>query len=162
MGVAGRTPDIGPTSETVAENVQRLRTEQNLTYTQLSERLETRAGWTITATAVRRIEEGERRVSVDDLMALAAALGVSPAALLMPHHSSPGARAVATGTFTQNASNIWNWITARNPLKGEAGQKQLFEFWMLSWPVWEHEHMADEIQRRKQRVVRAHTRKGEK
>jgi len=34
--------------------------------------------------AVDQIEKGTRRVDVDDLMALAAALGVSPITLLMP------------------------------------------------------------------------------
>lgn len=160
-GMAGKPPDTGPTSDTVAENITRLRSDQNLTYTQLSERLDTEAHWGITPTAIRRIEEGSRRVTVDDLVALAVALKVSPSTLLMPHHSTAGARAKATGTGTQNASNIWEWLTARNALKGEAGQKQLFEFWLSSWPSWEHDNMADEIQRRKQRIAKR-TQKGAK
>jgi transcriptional regulator with XRE-family HTH domain len=155
----GKPPETGPTSDSVAENLKRLRNEQRLNYTEVSELLFSRAHWDIAPTAIRRIEEGVRRVSVDDLVALAVALGVSPATLLMPHHVSPGARAKATGTGTQNAVNIWNWLTARNALKGEAAQKELLEFWMRSWPAWEQEHIGEEIQRRKQRIVK---RKGDK
>lgn len=41
-------------------------------------------GRRLTHSAVDQIEKGTRRVDVDDLMALAAALDVSPATLLMP------------------------------------------------------------------------------
>lgn len=159
--MAGKPPDIGPTSDAVAENIRRLREDQNLTYTQVSELLYSRAHWVIAPTAIRRIEEGGRRVNVDELVALAVALGVSPATLLMPNHANAGAKAKATGTGTQNAVNIWNWLTARNALKGEAAQKELLEFWVRSWPTWEHEHIGEEIQRRKQRIVKR-TQKGDK
>src|SRR6476661_6760490 len=83
--MAGKTPDTGPTAATVIANLKRLRDDRNLTYTQLSNRLKALAHWSISPVGVRRIEDGERRVTVDDLLAFAVALGVSPVTLLMPN-----------------------------------------------------------------------------
>lgn len=158
----GRPPEIGHTAESVAENVTRLRTEQNLTYTQLSDRLGFETKRVISPTAIRKIEECQRQVTVDDLVALAIALKVSPATLLMPHHRSAGTRAIATGTNTQNASGIWNWLTARLPLRGEASGKQVIEFWARSWPEWEHDEMPEELKRLKRRATKGRTVEGKK
>ncbi|MFM8600166.1 MAG: helix-turn-helix domain-containing protein [Mycobacterium sp.] len=149
--------ESGPTGDAVAANVKRLREEDNLTFTQLSQLLELRAGWEISATALRRIEEGDRRVSVDDLAALAVAFVTSPATLLMPHHTGAGAKTKATGTGPQNASALWYWLTARGPVKyrdaetrrREGGHRFITEFWLKSWPVWEHDNMAQELRNRK-------------
>ena len=73
----------GPTAATVAANVKRLREQQNLGLRALAQRLAD-VGRPLTHTALDKIERGTRRVDVDDLMALAAALDVSPATLLMP------------------------------------------------------------------------------
>lgn len=43
------------------------------------------AGRPLGHTAISDIENGSRRVDVDDLMAIASALGVAPNALLLPH-----------------------------------------------------------------------------
>lgn len=45
------------------------------------------SGWPVSVSALSRIENGERRIDVDDLTALAAALGVSPIVLLNPRGS---------------------------------------------------------------------------
>lgn len=77
-----KTP-LGPVGETLRENIKRIREGQRLTYVELSERLGS-IGRTIPVLGLRRIERGERRVDVDDLMALAYALGVPPVDLLVP------------------------------------------------------------------------------
>lgn len=63
--------------------VERLREAQRMPYTELSERLAA-LGRPIPVLGLRRIERGERRVDVDDLVALARALNVPPAVLLFP------------------------------------------------------------------------------
>jgi hypothetical protein len=70
---------------------QWLRETQNLGYTKLASILE-EMGRPIPELGLRRIESGDRRVDVDDLMALAMALGVSPVTLLMPGVHSVGPR----------------------------------------------------------------------
>jgi transcriptional regulator with XRE-family HTH domain len=110
FAMAGREPDIGATAKTVAENVKRLREKQNLSYTQLSDRLQRIAGWSINAVGVRRIEAGERRVNVDDLMALAVALEVSPETLLMPYAENADDQVRITGWEPMDASEAWRWM----------------------------------------------------
>jgi len=74
---------LGSTGETVRINVRRLREAQRLGYAEMARRLKS-IGRTIPELGLRRIEEGNRRVDVDDLMALAVVLDVAPIALLMP------------------------------------------------------------------------------
>lgn len=82
MAEKQKTP-LGPAGETLRENVKRIREGQRLTYVELSERLAA-IGRSIPVLGLRRIERGERRVDVDDLLALAYALGVPPVDLLVP------------------------------------------------------------------------------
>jgi hypothetical protein len=63
-----------------------------------------------------KIERGERRVDVDDLVALAAALGVNPNRLVMP----PQARRAASAAITEAAETTeqlaWDWAKGEWPL----------------------------------------------
>ncbi|WP_201408327.1 helix-turn-helix domain-containing protein [Mycobacterium paraintracellulare] len=110
---AKRNP-LGPTGETVRENVIALRERKNLSYAQLSRKLKA-AGRAIPELGLRRIEDGERRVDVDDLMALAEALEVWPIALLMPTTTMDG-QPVQTGDELvqatcrplESAKFLWN------------------------------------------------------
>lgn len=71
-----------PTSEaTIRANVRRLRKAQGLTQTALAERI-TAAGLPFGDMAVWGIENGKRRINVDDLHALAQALQATPRELL--------------------------------------------------------------------------------
>lgn len=81
--VAKRVP-LGPTGEAVRANIKKIREEQNLSYAELSRRL-AQVSRPMRVQGLRRIEAGERRVDVDDLVALSAALGVVPADLLGIH-----------------------------------------------------------------------------
>lgn len=85
--MAGKPPDTGPTAAIVADNIKQLRTVQNLSYTQLSKQLKQRADWSISPVGVRRIENGERRISVDDLVAIAATFDIPPSMLLIAGQS---------------------------------------------------------------------------
>jgi transcriptional regulator with XRE-family HTH domain len=145
MAMAGREPEIGATSRTVAENVKRLRMAQNMSFTQLSERLAEAANWDINPVGVRRIETWERRVTPDDLTALAVALGVTPATLLMPPSDSESDRVAVTGVSSElTAQHLWGWLTARKPLPG-ARPMTLLTFGTLAWPEWETLRVSGEL-----------------
>ena len=84
---------IGPTGESARANIRALREARCLTTRQLAALL-TAAGRPFTATAITRVEHGQRRIDVDDLTAFAAALRVKPSSLLagptcMDCHDAP-------------------------------------------------------------------------
>lgn len=131
--MAGKEPEYGPTANTVAENVQRLRDADNLTFTQVSDRLEA-AGWPLTPVAVRRIEQGSRRVTVDDLMALAVALKVSPSTLLTPYTAGMLEQVSVTGVPTAMQSiDAHGWIRGDHDVDPNASQTA---FVVRTWPLW--------------------------
>lgn len=78
----------------MAENVRRLRDAQKLTTAGLAERVSAR-GVPMSPTTVTKIEKTSRRVTVDELAALADALDVAPASLLLAPGSDPIAEVAA-------------------------------------------------------------------
>jgi hypothetical protein len=74
---------LGAAGDNVRWNVLRLRTERRLSTPRLSAALK-ELDRPIAATGITKIEKGDRRVDVDDLVALAAALSVTPVQLLEP------------------------------------------------------------------------------
>ncbi|MGO2327629.1 helix-turn-helix domain-containing protein [Glutamicibacter arilaitensis] len=109
--MAGQKIEAGATSRTVAANLSRLRESLKLTYTDVSRRLEAIGYSGISPLAVRRMEESNRRVDADDLMALSIALNVNPNALLLPHYSgdvdvSNDVTAMPEGS---TGGDIWAW-----------------------------------------------------
>ncbi|MGA5435453.1 helix-turn-helix domain-containing protein [Streptomyces cellulosae] len=74
---------MGPVGETLMHNIKRIREEQRLTFVKLAEGL-AEIGRPIPVLGLRRIERGERRVDVEELLALAYVLGVQPVDLLVP------------------------------------------------------------------------------
>lgn len=62
--------------------------------------------------SLRRIESGERRVDVDDVLALALALDVTPNALLLPRQKGHEVPARVTGWLGDKPLNthmLWDW-----------------------------------------------------
>jgi transcriptional regulator with XRE-family HTH domain len=131
----------GPTAVTVADNVRRLREGLNLGLRALAKRLAD-AGRPLTHTALDKIERGTRRVDVDDLMALAAALDVSPATLLMPDVTPvpvdgelsfrpewAGPVEVTGVTESPSAHSVWLWLTAQAPPRPVADDSTEFPLW---------------------------------
>src|SRR5271169_1463411 len=80
---AGRAKEPGPTSVRTAANLKQMRQERGVSYAELTRRLRTLLH-PILDTGIMKIEKGERRVDVDDLVALALALGVTPNRLILP------------------------------------------------------------------------------
>lgn len=77
-------PAVPDTPEAVvAANVRRLREALGITQNDLAERA-TKAGHSLGPMAMWTLENGKRRIRVDDLYGLAEALGVTPQQLLSP------------------------------------------------------------------------------
>ena len=72
-------------------------------------------GRSIPPLGLRRIEAGERRIDIDDLVALALALEVSPLRLLLPTEISP----LVTNGVLYEAHRIWEWGAGKWPLSGD-------------------------------------------
>jgi transcriptional regulator with XRE-family HTH domain len=113
---------------TVARNVARLRNARGLTTIQLAKLLED-AGRPITASSITKLELGQRKVDVDDLIVIALALRVSPTALLLPptadqHDSTPITSAGEIG-----ADIAWNWLLGERPLEDDLPADDDGEVW---------------------------------
>jgi len=111
--MATKKIELGPTSERVRLRVAALRERRRLTLAQLSDRL-THLGHPLGTTAISRIEQGDRRVDVDDLVALAAALNVSPLGLLLPHEQQ--GHAPLTEDTEVAVDHLWRWANGTEPL----------------------------------------------
>lgn len=80
--MTGRATPLGPAGEALRANVRVIRGYG--TYTRLSRALLTDCGVYIPPLGLRRIEKGDRRVDVDELVAFAKLVGVTPGQLLVP------------------------------------------------------------------------------
>lgn len=109
---------IDSTGLMVARNIKRLRGDMSLV--ELSARLR-QVGRVIQPLILGRIESGERKVDVDDLMAFAIVFNVSPLTLLLPESGSAAASVKITGTSHEYGSNIlWLWGRGDEPLDIDA------------------------------------------
>lgn len=130
----GRTAvEIGPTGRTVAANIARLRKRSGMTARDLSGRL-TAAGRSVSQSSVTRMERAERIVTADDLTALAAVFGVSPAALLLPPEDSPEAVVDVTGAGRVPADAAWSWASSERPIGGADTHTAAMEYALASLP----------------------------
>ena len=112
--MAGKKTNLGPIGTNVANTVRQLREDRRLGYAELSRQLAD-IGREIPPLGLRRIESGERRVDVDDLVALAFVFDVSPLALLLPTEPSP----LTPQGETYPMEQIWQWGEGLHPLPRE-------------------------------------------
>lgn len=114
-----RSIDRGPVSRRVADNIRELRRKRGLTLQELSEQL-TAAGRPIVPSGVGKIEqvksEGARRVDVDDLVALALALDVSPVRLLLPATADEDEAVELTEQVKVSKRGAWQWARGEKSL----------------------------------------------
>lgn len=130
----------GLIARTVGNAVRERREELGLTYAQLARRL-AKAGQTVPTLGLRNIEAGVRRVDVDELVALALVLDVSPATLLMPQRLSPGTTVHVQGLGADvSAERFWRWLTAEYPLSGS-----VMAFYNDALPVWERDQLESKL-----------------
>lgn len=106
--MATRKVEIGPTGDTVRQNIARARNDRRLTLRELAKVL-AQSDRPLSYTTLSQIENGARRVDVDDLMAIAVALDVSPASLLVPS-GSDDSTVDATGLRGVSAYDLTNFV----------------------------------------------------
>ncbi|SDH75333.1 helix-turn-helix domain-containing protein [Agrococcus jejuensis] len=137
-----RGNDIGPAGKTVGDRVRRVRESLEWTQHDLS-RVLTDRGRPIPVSSIGRIESGQRKVDVDDLLALALALDVSPLSLLLPF-TQRWADYIDTDTIGTQvpALDVWRWALGVAPL-GEASSNDFSDvanatrdFQLRSYPWW--------------------------
>lgn len=111
-----QTTPAAPVGEVLARNIKRIRENQRLTYVELSNRLAT-TGRSIPVLGLRRIERGERRVDVDDLLALSYVLNAHPVDLLVPGDVPNDAQYPVTPEISTTAGTARSWIGGTGFLK---------------------------------------------
>lgn len=116
-----RSAGWGPISGGVAANLIRLRKARGFTTSELAKTLSD-LGHSIPASGITRIEKGDRRVDVDDLVGLALALNVSPTTLLLPPTSSDSPVAL-TESVSISSRTAWQWAEGqRTAMDWEPGE----------------------------------------
>lgn len=116
-----KMPEPGAAGRRLSEAVAGLRQARGLSQRRLSARLAA-LGRPLIPLAVSRLERGERRTDVDDLLALAVALGVNPSALLLPRHVPPGTVVELTPACRVPAGDAWAWADGSRPLPAEGDE----------------------------------------
>jgi transcriptional regulator with XRE-family HTH domain len=129
----------GPTGARVAQRVRELRQERGLTLADLAAELE-RFGRPILLTALSKLEKGQRRINVDDLVALALALDVSPNVLLLPKSAKANTDVALTETHRTDSLSAWKWATRDVPAEsGDGAERSFFISYSYadrSWAEW--------------------------
>lgn len=146
--MAGKKNELGPTGLTVGENVKRFRLAHGWEVPELAERLHV-AGRTIPALGIRRIEAGERRVDVDDLVALAFVLQVDVPTMLLPQTLTKADTVELTGASypsggALSAGSAWAWLRAELMSWGGPDTQQGERFQQLGWPRWDRRFRSDD------------------
>jgi transcriptional regulator with XRE-family HTH domain len=144
-----RAIELGQTGQTFATNVALYRGKRGLRLAGLSERM-TAVGRPMSTTTLSAIENATRRADVDDLVAIAAALNVSPIALLMPQANEDEfgpvettARLVGSADPDPEAGQLWDWLKGESPLDASQVLDERDEVAIEMWrreqtPPWDH------------------------
>ncbi|MGW3571657.1 helix-turn-helix domain-containing protein [Streptomyces sp. NPDC000941] len=126
---------LGPSGEQVRRNVTRVREARGWDKKELARRV-TELGRPMPELAVGRIEAGTRRVDVDDLVALAVALGVNVSALLLPPTDHAREQCGVTGVGDVSHEAAWDWADGQRPLVyGDDPGANHLQFLMLARPT---------------------------
>ncbi|WET81101.1 NACHT domain-containing protein [Amycolatopsis sp. QT-25] len=108
-----RTEALGLTGERVGQHLRQLRRARGLTLQQLAEKLR-ELGRPILLSALSKIEKGQRRLDVDDLVAIALAMDVTPNSILLPDESASDVVVQLTSTVSMTAASAWEWASRRD------------------------------------------------
>jgi len=122
METRQRGNPAGNTNEHVGTNVRAARQAIGMDLRTFADRVKA-TGRTMSASALSKIENGDRRVDVDDLTVFAYILRTTPAALLTPPDGAPAPAGVPEGQFT--AEELQMWIQGRVKLTTE----DLVRYW---------------------------------
>lgn len=124
------------TSQTVGRNLARLRKLTQTTTRMLADSV-AEQGVPLSGSGITEIEKGRRSVNVDQLTCIAAALGVSPLALLTPLPDSPDAEVMLSGTSVETADDLYLWLKGERSLShSELDDYERETFRRHSNPPW--------------------------
>lgn len=112
----------GPLTAHIAASLRRVREAQRVTYTELVQRLSD-LGRPIPILGLRRIEKGERRVDIDELVALARALRVPAITLLFPLDASGRVVELLPGVLAE-PRDAMRWFTGEGPMPHGLDQEE--------------------------------------
>jgi len=105
---------LGPTGARVGRRIGELRRKRGLTLKDLAARL-AELDKPILLSALSKLEKGQRRVDVDDLVALALALDVSPNSILLSEEARLDVEIGLTPGRAVDAASAWRWATQDSP-----------------------------------------------
>lgn len=106
------------TGDRLRRRLTEVRKRRGLSQADLSGRLSD-VGVTVHPTAVAKIERGTRAVTIDEVLALAYVLGVSPTNLLLPTGDADPVE--VTPRVSELAIWVRDWIAGEGPLPSQAG-----------------------------------------
>lgn len=109
-----RANDVGPVGVRVAQNIEPLRDSRKLSQSELAQAVE-RLGRPMTRQIISKAEAAERRIDVDDLVALAIALDTTPNRLLLADDAGDEPMEL-TAELRVPALHAWQWATGERPL----------------------------------------------
>jgi transcriptional regulator with XRE-family HTH domain len=101
--------------ESFAEQLEGVRRRKGWTQQQLADRMET-MGLPLDRSAIAKIETQRRAVSLEEALAFAAALGVSPAALVVPRDETMLQLAPQVPWWIPSET-AWDWFAGRHPAR---------------------------------------------
>lgn len=112
-------------------------------------------------TVISKVERCERRIDVDDLVAFALALDVSPLVLLLPRKGTGQEATPLTEQVEVSAANAWEWADGAKPLMRSENDPygHLLRFRLDSRPDWDRDPLRaqynDVLSAAVRRLVRA-------
>jgi transcriptional regulator with XRE-family HTH domain len=126
--------DRGPISRHLAAQLRDIRNRRQVTQQQLGESA------ALPPTAIGKIENGTRDVTVEELLRLALALNVSPASLIVPGGDSPKVRITADAEY--DAAWVRDWLAGLHPLPPDATKRAVELFFAEAPDYQQREHRA--------------------
>lgn len=121
----------GAVAETAAKQVRAVRKERRMSQVELADRV-SKLGVKLDQVMIARIESLGRKVCIEELVALSAALDVSPIQLLLPSTADADELVAISPKRTLPAGDAWDWMRAVRPLPPDPGDRPS----AASLPTW--------------------------
>ena len=118
-----KMPVAGPVGRQLIANLRELLEARGLSFRRASAALD-ELGRPIPPLGMSRLLDADRRVDVDELVALAVMLGVNPSALLLPRHAGRDDIVDLTPKTQQRSHVVWGWADGRFPLPPELAEAE--------------------------------------
>lgn len=137
----------GEPGRTLQQQLAVVRRARGLSQQGLARRTE-ELGRRILASSIAKIETGERRVDVDDLFVLAAALNVTPLRLVLPDDAGTESTFAVTPTTATSGWVAWDWARGNASLSSadeEGGSDEAADAYFAVLPRqlrWADQHPA--------------------